>query len=138
VGTIYDPRELLGVSIAAPGIRWGDKCTLWFEDRFVVPKDQALRKKILDKAHLSKFSMHPGSKKMYHDLPSLYWWTRMKREIAKHVSECDTCQRVKASHLKTPGTLQPFPIRSWKNGKISAWILLLDYPIPFDTMISFG
>ena len=38
----------------------------------------------------------------------------MKREIAKYVSECDTCQRVKASHLKVAGTLQPLPIPSWK------------------------
>jgi hypothetical protein len=29
--------------------------------------------------------MHPGSTKMYHDLKPLYWWTRMKREIAQYV-----------------------------------------------------
>jgi hypothetical protein len=87
---------------------------LWFEGRLVVPKNPELSKKILDKAHLSKFSMHPGSNKMYHDLRSLYWWTRMKREISKYISECDTCQRIKASHLKVAGTLQPLPIPSWK------------------------
>jgi hypothetical protein len=95
------------------------KDILWFEDRLVVPKDPELRKKILDEAHLSKFSMHPGSNKMYHDLRSLYWWTRMKREITKYVSECDTCQRIKASHLKIAGTLQPLPIPSWKWEDIS-------------------
>jgi hypothetical protein len=94
--------------------RQDNKGTLWFGDRLVVPKNPELRKKILDEAHLSKFSMHPDSNKMYHDLRSLYWWTRMKREIAKYISECDTCQRVKASHLKVAGTLQPLPIPSWK------------------------
>jgi hypothetical protein len=94
--------------------RQDNKGILWFGDRLVVPKNPELRKKILDEAHLSKFSMHPGSNKMYHDLKSLYWWTRMKREIAKYVSECDTCQRVKVSHLKSAGTLQPLPIPSWK------------------------
>jgi hypothetical protein len=91
-----------------------NKGILWFGDRLVFPKNPNLRKKILDEAHLSKFSMHPGSNKMYHDLRSLYWWTRMKREIAKYISECDTCQRVKASHLKVAGSLQPLPIPSWK------------------------
>ena len=43
----------------------------------------------------------------------------MKREIAKNVSECDVCQRVKASHLKVAGTLQPLPIPSWKWEDIS-------------------
>jgi hypothetical protein len=91
-----------------------NKGVLWFEDRLVVPKNPELRQKILDEAHLCKFSMHPRSNKMYHDLRSLYWWTRMKREIAKYVSEYDTCQRIKASHLKVAGTLQPLPIPSWK------------------------
>jgi hypothetical protein len=87
---------------------------LWFNNRIVVPKNHQFRKQILDEAHLSKFSIHPGSTKMYQDLRQNFWWTRMKREIAKYVSECDTCQRVKASHLKVSGTLQPLPIPSWK------------------------
>ena len=41
------------------------KGILWFEDRLVVPKNHELRKQILDKAHLSKFSIHPGSTKMH-------------------------------------------------------------------------
>jgi hypothetical protein len=54
------------------------KWILWFEDRLVVPKNRDLKKKILDEAHLSKFSMHTGSTKMYHGLKPLYWWTRIK------------------------------------------------------------
>ena len=44
------------------------KGILWFENRLVVPKNHELRKQILDEAHLSKFSIHPGSTKMYQDL----------------------------------------------------------------------
>jgi hypothetical protein len=95
------------------------KGILWFESRLVVPKNKELKKKILDEAHLSKFSMHPGSTKMYHDLKPLYWWTRMKREIAQYVSKCDTCLRIKASHLKSAGALQPLSIPSWKWDDIS-------------------
>jgi len=90
-----------------------------FGDRLVVPKDQGLRERILKEAHYSKLSIHPGSSKMYQDLKQHFWWTRMKREIAKYVSECDTCQRVKASHLKAAGTLQPLAVPSWKWEDIS-------------------
>jgi hypothetical protein len=99
--------------------RQDGKGILWFESRLVVPKNKDLKKKILDEAHLSKFSMHLGSTKMYHDLKPLYWWTRMKREVAQYVSECDTCQRIKASHLKSAGTLQHLSIPSWKWDDIS-------------------
>ena len=74
--------------------RLDHKGVLWFESRLVVPKNHELQKQILDEAHLSKFSMHPGSTKMYQDLRQNFWWTRMKREIAKYVEECDTCQRL--------------------------------------------
>jgi hypothetical protein len=82
-------------------------------------KDHQLRKQILDQAHLSKFFMHLGSTKMYQDLRQNFWWTRMKKEIARYISECDICQRVKASHLKVAGVLQPLPIPSWKWEDIS-------------------
>ena len=62
------------------------KGILWIESRLVVPKNQELRKQILDEAHLSKLSIHPGSTKMYQDLRQNFWWTRMKREIAKYVA----------------------------------------------------
>ncbi|WVZ97817.1 hypothetical protein U9M48_043327 [Paspalum notatum var. saurae] len=91
-----------------------EKGVLWFKNRLVVPKDMELRKKILDEAHTSMFTLHPGSNKMYQDLKQKFWWTRMKREIAKYVSECDVCQRVKADHLKPAGMLQPLAVPAWK------------------------
>jgi hypothetical protein len=65
--------------------------TLWFKDRLVVPKKEALKKKILDEAHTSRYSIHPGSINMYHDLRQQFWWTRMKRETTRYVLKCDTC-----------------------------------------------
>ncbi|WVZ89824.1 LOW QUALITY PROTEIN: hypothetical protein U9M48_036182, partial [Paspalum notatum var. saurae] len=106
---------------------------LWFKNRLVVPKDMELRKKILDEAHTSMFTMHPGSNKMYQDLKQKFWWTRMKREIAKYVSECDICQRVKADHLKPAGMLQPLAVPAWKwedihmdfiKGYDSIWVII--------------
>ncbi|WVZ70382.1 hypothetical protein U9M48_019056 [Paspalum notatum var. saurae] len=91
---------------------------LWFKNHLVVPKDMELRKKILDEAHTSMFTMHPGSNKMYQDLKQKFWWTRMKREIAKYVSECDVCQRVKADHLKPAG------LPRTQKGYDSIWVII--------------
>jgi hypothetical protein len=85
----------------------------------VVPRDQDLKKEILEEAHLSKFTIHPGSTKMYQDLRENLWWSNMKGKIAEYVSSCDTCQRIKASHLKTAGQMQPLSIPAWKWDDIS-------------------
>jgi hypothetical protein len=63
---------------------------LWFNDRLVVPKDRELRNQILSEVHSSKLSIHPGSSKMYQDLKTHFWWTKMK-EITAYVARCDTC-----------------------------------------------
>jgi hypothetical protein len=80
----------------------------------MVLKDFELRRKIMDEAHCSPYSIHLRTNKMYHDLKKNFWWTRMKQEIAKYVSECDTCRRVKADHLRPTGNLQPMSIPEWK------------------------
>jgi hypothetical protein len=43
----------------------------------------------------------------------------MKKDIAKYISECDTCGKVKVDHLRTPGLLQPLPVPAWKWEDIS-------------------
>jgi hypothetical protein len=78
-----------------------EECTLCFKDRLVVSKNHELCKKIFDEAHASKYSIHPGSTKMYHDLKTQFWWTRMKCEIARYVAECNTCRMVKTDHMRS-------------------------------------
>jgi hypothetical protein len=65
---------------------------LWFDNHLVVPKDRELKNQLMDEAHLSKLSIHPGSSKTYQELRPRYWWTKMKKEIAAYVARCDTCQ----------------------------------------------
>ncbi|GKA44448.1 putative reverse transcriptase domain-containing protein, partial [Tanacetum coccineum] len=55
-----------------------------------------LRDLIMHESHKSKYSIHPGSDKMYQDLKKLYWWPNMKAIIAEYVGKCLTCSRVKA------------------------------------------
>ena len=49
-----------------------DQDVVRFKNRLVVPLSDELRRKILDEAHNSKLSIHPGSNKMYYDLRHLY------------------------------------------------------------------
>jgi hypothetical protein len=99
--------------------RKDDQGIVWFNNRIVVPKKDEVCQQILDEAHLSHYSIHPRSTKMYHDLKQHYWWTKMKNEIARYVARCDTCRRVKAIHMKIAGPLQPLPIPTWKWEDIS-------------------
>ncbi|GJV07628.1 putative reverse transcriptase domain-containing protein [Tanacetum coccineum] len=61
-----------------------------------------------------RYSIHPGSDKMYQDMKQLYWWPNMKADIATYVSKCLTCLRVKAEHQKPSGLLVQPAIPQWK------------------------
>nr|GEV06219.1 hypothetical protein [Tanacetum cinerariifolium] len=54
---------------------------------------------IMHESHKSKYSIHPGSDRMYQDLKKLYCWPNMKAEIATYVSKCLTCAKVIVDHL---------------------------------------
>jgi hypothetical protein len=95
------------------------KDVILFGKRLVVPVNPEIKKTIFDEAHMSKFSIHLGSTKMYQDLKRNFWWSNMKVDIDKYVAECDTCHRMKASHLKSTGVLQPLSIPIWKWDDIS-------------------
>ncbi|GJY07620.1 putative reverse transcriptase domain-containing protein [Tanacetum coccineum] len=62
-----------------------------------------LRIVIMHESHKSKYSIHPGSDKMYQDMKKLYWWPNMKVDIATYVSKCLTRARVKVEHQRPSG-----------------------------------
>ncbi|GJV48143.1 putative reverse transcriptase domain-containing protein [Tanacetum coccineum] len=80
--------------------------SLHYMDRIWVPLVGGVRTKIMDKAHKTRYSVHPEADKMYYDLRDMYWWPGMKKEIAIHVSKCLTCTKVKAEHQRPSGLLQ--------------------------------
>nr|GEX59008.1 putative reverse transcriptase domain-containing protein [Tanacetum cinerariifolium] len=69
---------------------------------------------IMYESHKSKYSIHPGSDKMYQDMKKLYWWHNMKADIATYVSKYLTCAKVKAEHQKPSGLLVQPKIPEWK------------------------
>ena len=47
---------------------------LRYQDRLCVPSVDDLWTRIVAEAHGSRYSIHPGFTKMYHDLKQSYWW----------------------------------------------------------------
>ncbi|GJU67274.1 putative reverse transcriptase domain-containing protein [Tanacetum coccineum] len=62
--------------------------TLCFNGRSWLPCYGDLRSVIMHESQKSKYSIHPGSDKMYQDMKKLYWWPNMKANIATYVSKC--------------------------------------------------
>ncbi|WVZ97305.1 hypothetical protein U9M48_042853 [Paspalum notatum var. saurae] len=84
----------------APHFREDEQGTVWYKNRICVPDVDSIKKLILNEAHDTAYSIHPGSTKMYHDMKERFWWYGMKRAVAEYVAVCDTCQRVKAEHQR--------------------------------------
>ncbi|GJU36046.1 putative reverse transcriptase domain-containing protein [Tanacetum coccineum] len=88
--------------------------TLCLNGRSWLPCYGDLRTVIMHESHKSKYSIHPGSEKMYQDVKKLYWWPNMKADIATYVSKCLTCAKVKAEHQRQSGLLVQPEIPQWK------------------------
>ncbi|KAI3707652.1 hypothetical protein L6452_26279 [Arctium lappa] len=94
----------------------GIKC---FNGRVWVPKLGGCRELLLEDAYKSKYSIHPGSTKMYRYLKLHYWWPVMKLDVTHFVERCVTCSQVKAEHQRPYGSLQSLEIPEWKWDKVT-------------------
>ncbi|GJW22360.1 putative reverse transcriptase domain-containing protein [Tanacetum coccineum] len=113
-------------NIKAENLRGMDKAfkvrpdgTRCIKNRSWLPLFGNLRDLIMHESHKSKYSIHPGSDKMYQDLKKLYWWPNMKVIIAEYVGKCLTCSRVKAECQKPSGLLIQPEIPTWKWERIT-------------------
>nr|GEZ86940.1 putative reverse transcriptase domain-containing protein [Tanacetum cinerariifolium] len=67
--------------------------TLCLNGRSWLPCYGDLRTVIMHESHKSKYSIHPGSDKMYQDMKKLYWWPN----ITTYVSKCLTYAKLPKS-----------------------------------------
>ncbi|GKA87526.1 putative reverse transcriptase domain-containing protein [Tanacetum coccineum] len=113
-------------NIEAENLRGMDKAfevrpdgTCCIKNQSWLPLFGNLRDLIMHESHKSKYSIHPGSDKMYQDLKKLYWWPNMKAIIAEYVGKCLTCSKVKAECQKPSGLLIQPEIPTWKWERIT-------------------
>ncbi|GJR20845.1 putative reverse transcriptase domain-containing protein [Tanacetum coccineum] len=93
--------------------------TLCLNGRSWLPCYGDLRNVIMHESYKSKYSIHPGFRKMYKDMKKLYWWPNMKADIATYVSKCLTCAKVKVEHQRPSGLLVQPEIPQWKSENIT-------------------
>nr|GFA41098.1 hypothetical protein [Tanacetum cinerariifolium] len=75
----YHPERLRGLN---KQFDRKEDSRLYFVERIWVPAYGNLRTLIINEAHATKYFVHLGANKMYYDLQDLYWWPRMKKDIA--------------------------------------------------------
>nr|GEU45171.1 hypothetical protein [Tanacetum cinerariifolium] len=77
---------------------------LYLAKRIWVPVYGNLRTLIMNEAHATRYSIHPGADKMYYDLRGLYWWPRMKKDIAIYHSsvKCASFEALCGRRCRTP------------------------------------
>ncbi|GJW15215.1 putative reverse transcriptase domain-containing protein [Tanacetum coccineum] len=93
--------------------------TRYIKNQSWLPLFSGFRDLIMHECHKSKYSIHPGSDKMYQDLKKHYWWPNMKAIIVEYVGKCLTCSRVKAECHKPSSLLVQPEIPMWKWERIT-------------------
>jgi len=110
---------------------------LKFKHRLCVPNQPALKTEILEEAHNSLFSVHPGSTKMYQDLKTHFSWSGMKRDITDYVARCLVCHKLKLSIRNQEACCNPC-LSQCGNGSRLQWTLWWAYLEHKDIMMPYG
>ncbi|XP_061370270.1 uncharacterized protein LOC133312992 [Gastrolobium bilobum] len=103
-----------------PDVSLESQGLMLFKKRIVVPKGQMVDE-VLTEAHKGQYTIHPGAIKMYQYLIKNFWWSCMKKDIAKFVNMCLVCQKVKIKHQRPSGLLQSLDIPEWK------WVMKISF-----------
>lgn len=81
----------------------------------------------MDKAHIFRYSIHPGSTKMHRNLREAYQWSSIKG-IIEFVAKCSNCQKVKVENQRPGGMTQNIEIPLWKWQIIITMHFITDLP----------
>ena len=92
-----------------------EKELLLFKNRWYIPRDETLRKTIMEAEHDSRIAGHFGTYKTIGKVRANFFWPTMDENIAEYVKTCDVCQHNKTIRHKKFGLLEPIdvPMRPW-------------------------
>ena len=116
-----------------------EKDLLLYKNTWYIPKDEGLRRTIMEAEHDSKIAGHFGTYKTIGRVRGNFCWPKMDDNITEYVRSCDVCQRNKGIWHKKYGLLEPLevPIRVWRaismdfiiglpksNGYTKIWVIV--------------
>lgn len=80
------------------------------DGRFTVVIPERRRPRILLNCHDAPFGAHLGFSRTYAKIKSRFYWPKLRKDVKKHVTTCDKCQRRKANNTRKQGLIKPLPI----------------------------
>jgi len=91
------------------------KDLLSYKNRWYIPKDEALKRIIMEAEHDSRMAGHFGAYKTIGRVRANIYWPKMDEQITEYVRSCDICQHNKVIRHKKYGLLEPIdvPMRPW-------------------------
>ena len=84
-------------------------------NRLFVPTP--LRSDVLQWAHSSPLTCHPGIQRTKEVVQQRFWWVTLAEDTREFVNACPVCNQHKPSHQAPAGFLQPLPVphRPWSH-----------------------
>ena len=90
---------------------------LTYHGKLVVPDTDLLRTQLVQQAHCTRITAHPGKTKTRKLVSEQYYWPGLGAFVDRFVAACRDCRWSTVWRDKTPGLLHPLPVgeRCWQH-----------------------
>ena len=105
------------IAVSLSDCSTNDKGRLLWRNRTWVPESEPLRTGIIQIAHLSLQTGHPGREETYRIVAREWYWPRMSDDIRRFVRNCELCRKSTPWRDGRHGYLRPLPVpsRTWQH-----------------------
>jgi len=83
---------------------------LCYKNRWYIPKDEALKRIIMEAEHDSRMAGHFGTYKTIGRVRANFYWPKMDEQITEYVRSCDICQHNKVIRHRKYRLLEPIDV----------------------------